>query len=68
MKNSNARGALTDLETFRAIAEAMRGDEPADWQWIGRWESQRHFGITEARAKALAAKHGGEASKMTEAS
>jgi hypothetical protein len=37
---------------------------PADWQWVGRWESQRMFGITEARARAYAERHGGEARKM----
>lgn len=60
MKNSNAQ-----LENFRAIADTMRGDKPANWQWIGRWESQRHFGITEERAKALALRHGGEAKCMS---
>ncbi len=52
------------LEQFRRLADAMAGDEPRDWQWIGQWESQRHFHITEARAKELAARHGGVASKM----
>lgn len=53
------------LLAFRAIADAMRGNETNDWQWVGKWESQRHFGITEKRAKELAARHGGEARKMT---
>jgi hypothetical protein len=48
---------------FRAIAEAMTS-EPTDWQWIGPHMSQRMFGITEARAKAYAARHGGVARKM----
>jgi hypothetical protein len=52
------------LNEFRNIADQMRGNEPADWQWIGKWESQRMFGITEKRAKEYAARHGGEAKKM----
>lgn len=51
------------LQHFRTIAEAMN-PEPADWQWIGRHMSQRMFGITEARAKAYAARFGGEATQM----
>lgn len=51
------------LEAFRAIADAMQ-TEPTDWQWIGQYMSQRMFGITEARARAYAEKHGGVASKM----
>ena len=52
------------LEAFRQIADAMQGTEPRDWQWIGKWMSQRMFGITEKRAKQYAAAHGGEAKKM----
>jgi len=57
--------AMTDatLREFRAIAEAMES-EPTDWQWIGPHMSQRMFGITEARAKAYALRHGGTARKM----
>lgn len=51
------------LEGFRQIHAAMQS-APTDWQWIGRWESQRMFGITEARAKAYQAAHGGIASRM----
>lgn len=51
------------LEHFREIAEAMN-PEPANWQWIGQWMSQRHFGITQKKAEALAARHGGTASPM----
>ncbi len=51
------------LLSFRAIAEAMN-TEATDWQWIGKHMSQRMFGITEARAKAYAERHGGEATKM----
>lgn len=53
----------TTLEGFRQIAAAM---EPAahDWQWIGQHMSQRHFGITQAKAEAFAARHGGKAEKM----
>lgn len=56
---------MTDaqLQGFRDIATAM-GCEDQSWQWIGPHMSQRHFGISESRAKAYAAKHGGEASKM----
>lgn len=53
------------LESFRAYADAMLPfGEPADWQWIGCWESQRMFGITEAMARAYAERHGGEARQM----
>ena len=48
---------------FRSIAAAMQ-PEPTDWQWEGKWISQRHYGITEKRARELQAKHGGEARKM----
>lgn len=51
------------LEQFRSLAEAMN-PEPKDWQWVGRWESQRMFGITEARAKEYAAAYGGEARRI----
>ena len=51
------------LTAFRTIAEAMQ-TEATDWQWIGQHMSQRMFGITEARAKAYAARHGGAAKKM----
>lgn len=56
---------MTDatLLQFRAIAEAMN-TEPANWQWIGAHMSQRMFGITQARAQAYAARHGGEAREM----
>jgi hypothetical protein len=52
------------LAGFRMIAESMRGTEPADWQWNGIHMSQQMYGITEARAKAYAAKHGGTAKQM----
>lgn len=57
---------MTDatLNAFRQIADAMNEGATTDWQWIGKWESQRMFGITEERAKAYAAKHGGEAKQM----
>ena len=51
------------LTHFRNIAAAMQ-TEPTDWQWIGPHMSQRMFGITEARAVAYVARHGGQASKM----
>lgn len=51
------------LEAFRSLSEAMQ-TEPTNWQWIGPHMSQRMFGITESRAKAYAARHGGEASPI----
>jgi hypothetical protein len=51
------------LQYFRSLSDAMQS-EPTTWQWIGRWESQRMFGITEKRAKEYAARHGGTASPM----
>lgn len=56
---------MTDatLMAFREIHEMMQ-TEPQDWQWIGPHMSQRMFGISETRAKAYAAKHGGEAKKI----
>jgi hypothetical protein len=51
------------LTEFRRIADAMAG-APRTWQWIGPHMSQRMFGITEARAKAYAQRHGGEARLM----
>lgn len=56
------------LNEFRNLADAMRGSEPADWEWRGVHMSQRMFGITEARAKAYAEKHGGVARKMDDLS
>ena len=64
MNASHRTQDIARLENFRAHAGAMRGDKPADWQWIGQWESQRHFGITEERAKGLQEQHGGEAKEM----
>lgn len=59
------------LEGFRQIHEAMTGAadyaeyvRDHSWQWIGQWASQRMFEITEERAKAMAARHGGTASRM----
>jgi hypothetical protein len=52
-----------DLNAFRALAAAMQ-TAPTDWQWIGQHMSQRMFGITQVRAEAYAARHGGTASKM----
>ena len=56
---------MTDaqLQGFRDIAAAM-GFAEQSWQWIGPHMSQRHFGISEERARAYQAKHGGEARKM----
>ncbi len=56
---------MTDaqLQGFRQIAASMQ-TEPTDWQWIGKWMSQRMFGITEKRAKDYAARFGGEAKRM----
>lgn len=49
------------LAGFRAIADAMFPPQDRTWQWIGPHLSQRMFGITEQRAKAYAARYGGEA-------
>jgi hypothetical protein len=54
------------LSAFRQIADAMQ-TEPTNWQWIGPHMSQRMFGITQVRAEAFAARHGGEAKPMSEA-
>ncbi len=56
---------MTDatLEGFRQIATTMH-PEPHDWQWIGPHMSQRMFGITQAKAEAFAARHGGSAKPM----
>lgn len=54
------------LYEFRRLASVLAGTEPQDWQWIGPHMSQRMFGITEARARAYAERHGGTASKMVE--
>ena len=51
------------LNAFRQIAEAMT-TEPTDWKWEGPYMSQRMYGITEKRAKAYAARHGGTAEQM----
>jgi hypothetical protein len=50
------------LKNFRNIADQMFPNR--DWQWIGKWESQRMFGISQERAEAYAKRHGGEAKKM----
>jgi len=56
---------MTDaaLSHFRALADAMQ-TAPANWQWVGPYLSQRHFGITQAKAEAYAARHGGKAQPM----
>ena len=51
------------LEGFRMIAAAMAG-APTDWEWVGKFMSQRMFGITEQRAKDFEARYGGVARKM----
>lgn len=50
------------LNAFRQIAEIMQPNR--GWQWIGPHMSQRMFDISEERAKAHAAKYGGEAKQM----
>lgn len=54
------------LNAFRQIADQMAGPEPQNWQWVGRWMSQRMFSITEKRAKDYAARFGGVASQMVQ--
>lgn len=51
------------LESFRQIYSEMQ-TKPTDWQWIGQYESQRMFGITQERAENYAKKHGGKAEQM----
>lgn len=51
------------LNQFRNLATEMVG-APTNWQWIGKWESQRHFGITKERAERFARQFGGEAKEM----
>lgn len=55
------------LNGFRQLADAMR-TAPANWEWIGPHMSQRHFGITEQRAKEYAERHGGIARRAIMAS
>ena len=50
------------LNAFRQIASDM--GIGGDWQWIGKYDSQRMFGLSEDRAKAYASKYGGEARRM----
>ena len=52
------------LHSFRQIADAMSGDAPKTWEWIGPHASQRMFGISQKRAEAYAARHGGTARAM----
>lgn len=51
------------LNNFRAMAAQMN-PEPHDWQWNGKWDSQQMYGVTEARARAMAERHGGVAKRM----
>lgn len=51
------------IEAFRQIAGQMQA-APQDWQWVGKYMSQRMFGISEQRAKEYAAMFGGEAKQM----
>lgn len=51
------------LQAFRQISAEMQPAEQ-NWQWVGKWMSQRMFGISEQRAKEYAARLGGEAKKM----
>ena len=53
------------LNKLRRLADELAGPYPKDWQWIGQHVSQRMSGITEAKARYYAAKHGGEASQCT---
>ena len=51
------------LTHFRNLAEAINPGAK-NWQWIGQFESQRMFGVTEARAKEYAERFGGVAKEM----
>ncbi len=55
------------LQAFREIAASMQ-TSPQTWQWVGPFMSQRHFGISEAKAREFAARHGGVAQEMKAAS
>jgi len=55
-----------ELVGFRMLAAAMAG-APTDWQWHGAHMSQHMYGITEERARAYAAMHGGTASPLSAA-
>jgi hypothetical protein len=55
----------TQLEAFRLLAQSMMMSEPTDWQWNGQYMSQQHYGITQARAEYLVARHGGTARQMS---
>jgi hypothetical protein len=63
------RSAVSDLAkelvAFTGAEEVIF--TAGDWQWIGPHLSQRMFGITQERAEAYAARHGGEAKPMQEA-
>ena len=48
------------LNKLRRLADELAGPYPKDWQWIGQHVSQRMSGITEAKARYYAAKHGGD--------
>jgi hypothetical protein len=64
--NDNLSSASAFLAPLRAAAESM-GITSGGWQWIGPHMSQRMFDITEERAKAYAARHGGKAEPMPSA-
>jgi hypothetical protein len=57
-----------NLKCFRNISQLMINPtkQPEDWEWQGKWMSQRMVGITEQRAKEMASRYGGEAKKMQE--
>lgn len=48
------------LNHFRNIADNM-GLSNGGWCWVGKHLSQQMFDISEKRAKAYAARHGGDA-------
>lgn len=52
------------LHAFRQIADAMSGDAPKTWEWVGPHASQRMFGITRERAERFARQFGGVARRM----
>lgn len=47
------------LDTFRTIADAMRGPGERTYNWRGQFISQNRSGCTLAEAQALVAKYGG---------
>ena len=48
------------LDTFRSLADSMRGPGEQTYNWRGEFISQSRMGCTLAEAQALVAKSGGK--------